>query len=271
MTRLAVHLDARRPDDVEELPLLGMPAELRPFISSINRLLTRIRVLIEQQRRFIADAAHELRTPITALSVQVENFRRTELPPASQERAAALQEGARRIAHLLEQLLALARYDMARIQDAPLTSLDQCAKQVVSDLLTEASARNVDLGFTRIETALVRSEPVLLTIMIRNLIDNAIRHSPDGSRVDVALYCEDGWVMLCIEDSGPGISPDDLLRIFEPFFRGSHPGSDGTGLGLSIVKRIVDALGGVIKLENINVSGRSGLRAFVKLRTGFES
>jgi two-component system, OmpR family, sensor kinase len=265
MARVAMRLDARRPEQVEGLPLDGMPNELHPFIASINRLLERIRLMIDQQRRFVADAAHELRSPIAALSVQSENLRRADLPQASRERVAALQDGIRRTAHLLEQLLALARYDTMDDLAVPVSSLDQCAKEAVSDLLGAARARALDLGFTQIESVSVRAEPVMLAVMIGNLIDNAIRPTPAGGRVDVGICREGDHVTLLVEDTGPGIPQTDLARIFEPFFRGSQPADDGTGLGLSIVKRIAERLGGSVFLENVVSPDRSGLRASVKI------
>ncbi len=260
MTELAGQLDARRPDDLSKLSLEGTPRELHPFIASINRLLERIQALMEQQRRFVADAAHELRTPITAISLQAENLSQTELPPDSLERLAALKSGARRTAHLLEQLLALARYDMDRTLEAPVTSLDRCAKEVVADFISTAMDRGVDLGFEIIEPASVRGEPAMLSSVVHNLTDNALRHTPQGGRVDIGVYREGPNVILQIEDTGPGIPASDMERVFEPFVRGSRPTEEGTGLGLSIVKRIVERLQGTVKLENVP---KSGLRATV--------
>jgi two-component system OmpR family sensor kinase len=260
MTELAGQLDARRSDDLGKLSPEGTPRELHPFIASINRLLERIQALMEQQRRFVADAAHELRTPITAISLQAENLSQAELPPDSLERLAALKSGARRTAHLLEQLLAQARYDMDRRLEAPVTSLDRCAKEVVADFVSPATDRGVDLGFEIIEPASVRGEPAMLSSVVHNLIDNALRHTPQGGRVDIGVYREGPNVILQIEDTGPGIPASDLERVFEPFVRGSRPTEEGTGLGLSIVKRIVERLQGTVKLENVP---KSGLRVTV--------
>jgi two-component system OmpR family sensor kinase len=262
MAQLAARLDARQADDLQTLPLDGTPGELHPFIASINHLLERVQTLIDQQRRFIADAAHELRTPITAMSLQAENLSQVELPPDSRSRLSALINGARRTAHLLDQLLALARYDMGRAPEAPVTSLDECTKEVVADLLPRASERGVDLGFEVVEPLLVRGEPAMLASVVHNLIDNALRHTPEGGRIDIGVYREGEHVVLQIEDTGPGISPDDYKRVFEPFVRGNQPVEGGTGLGLSIVKRIVERLKGSVVLENVP---KSGLRATVSL------
>lgn len=267
MVRLADELDVRRADDMTALSLRGLPSELNPFVSSINGLLRRVHEMMEQQRRFIADAAHELRTPLTALSLQAENLNQVELPPGARERLAVLRQGMRRSKHLLEQLLALARHDAAPSDRAQLdvVELDRAARTVIADLLREAISRGVDLGFGRAESVSVRGEPVMLAVMIRNLIDNALRFTPAGGSIDVAIYQDGATGILQVEDTGPGVSSDEIGRIFEPFFRGQRPEGDGAGLGLSIVKRIVDRLGGAIEAMNIAETGRTGLRVLVKL------
>ena len=265
---LARRLDARQADELQHLPLEGTPDELHPFIASINRLLQRVQTLVDQQRRFVADAAHELRTPITAINLQAENLAHTDLMPDSRERLAALRDGTRRTAHLLEQLLALARFDIGGMPAAPVTSLDQCAKEIVADLLPRAMDLGVDLGFEIVEAAFVRGEPAMLKIMIRNLIDNAVRHIPKGGRVDIGVYREGARAIFQIEDNGPGIPEAELARIFEPFVRGRAAVEVGSGLGLSIVKRIVERLDGSVTLENIAGTARSGLRVTVRLPSG---
>jgi two-component system OmpR family sensor kinase len=260
--QLAARLDARQADDLQTLPMDGTPGELHPFIVSINHLLERVQTLIDQQRRFIADAAHELRTPITAMSLQAENLGQVELPPEGRSRLAALISGARRTAHLLDQLLALARYDIGRAPEAPVTSLDACTMEVVADLLPRATERGIDLGFEIVEPVLVRGDPAMLASVVHNLIDNALRHTPTGGRVDIGVYRDGEHVVLQIEDTGPGISPADHKRVFEPFVRGNQAAEGGTGLGLSIVKRIVERLKGSVVLENLPTSG---LRATVSL------
>ena len=260
IVQLAGQLDARRASDLGRLSQEGAPRELHPFIASINRLLERIDTMMEQQRRFVSDAAHELRTPITAISLQAENLSQVKLPPDSRDRVVALKNGARRTAHLLEQLLALARYDMESAPEIPVTSLDCCAKDVVSDFMSLAMDRGVDFGFAIIEPAPVRGEPAMLSSVVHNLVDNALRHTPQGGRVDVGIYREGARVILQVEDTGPGIPVSDLERVFEPFVRGSRPAGEGSGLGLSIVKRIVERLKGSVTLENVP---KSGLRVTV--------
>jgi two-component system, OmpR family, sensor kinase len=267
MVMLAGDLDARRADDLTPLPLSGTPSELHPFIASINGLLSRLRLMMDQQRRFVADAAHELRTPITALSLQAENLDPVEIPTHARERLTVLKQGIHRTKHLLEQLLALARQDAtsSSCADMPIVELDRAAKEVVADLMQLAFDRGIDLGFGHVEPLAVHGEPVMLATVIRNLIDNALRATPYGGRIDVGVYRLDEAAMLQVEDSGPGIASGDMAQIFEPFFRGSRAEGEGSGLGLSIVKRIVDGLGGSIALENISGANRSGLCVTIRL------
>ncbi|MBR0797013.1 histidine kinase [Bradyrhizobium jicamae] len=272
MLRLADDLDTRKPDDVGLLAATGAPRELRPFLGSINGLLERVRAMMEQQRHFIADAAHELRTPITALSLQAENLESPDMPPAMHDRLEALRSGMRRTRNLLEQLLALARQDTAPPAAGEAVQLDIIAKGVVADLLPEAASREIDLGFTMVEPVAVNGDPLALMTVVRNLAENAVKFTPDGGSVDLGVYREDGMAVIRIEDTGPGIAPEDIDRICEPFFRGRQPSGDGAGLGLSIVKRIVDRGSGSIRFENMTGAGRSGLRVTVKLAVvGYEA
>lgn len=267
MVRLASDLDGRRADDMTPLPAAQMPSELHPFVASINGLLQRVRLLMDQQRRFVADAAHELRTPITALSLQAENLDSVDLPSGARERVTSLRQGIGRTKHLLEQLLALARQEAGSPEGAilPVVALDDVAKEVIADVLPGAAGRGIDLGFARVEPAMVRSEAVMLAALARNLLDNALRFTPRGGRIDAWVYRDGSAAILQIEDSGPGVAPEEIGRIFEPFFRGKRPEGDGAGLGLSIVERIVDRLEGSIEAANIAECGRTGLRIVVKL------
>jgi len=140
--------------------------------------LQRMKLLMDQQRRFVADAAHELRTPITALGLQAENLDSVDLPESARERVAALKEGMARTKHLLEQLLALARHEAAPSGEAVVVPLDRIVKDVVADVLPEAARKGTDLGFELIEPIATPGEPVMIATMVRNLIDNAVRFTP---------------------------------------------------------------------------------------------
>lgn len=271
MVRLAGNLDTGQVEVIHSLPLAGAPLELHPFLNSINGLLARIHGMMERQRRFIADAAHELRTPITALSLQAENLEAIAMPPAAHERAAALTDGARRIKRLLEQLLELARQDVGPPTNVQAVSLDTIARELSAELVAEASAKDLDFGFERIEKASAPGEPFMIRSAIRNIIENAIKFSPRGGRVDLSTYREDNLAVVTVEDTGPGILAADLERIFEPFVRGRYPTESGSGLGLSIVKRIVENHGGFIVLENVRGLNHSGLRVTIKLPLKIEA
>jgi two-component system OmpR family sensor kinase len=266
MVRLADELDTRQADDMRPLAVKGAPSELQPFLASINGLLARVHAMVDQQRRFIADAAHELRTPITALSLQAANLDSVEMAPAARERVDALKHGMRRTRQLLEQLLALARQESGPPDRPERVFLDRMAKGVVADLLADAAARNIDVGFTVAEEVAVNGNSFALTAAIRNVVENAIKFSGDGGTVDLGVSREGAMAVVQIEDSGPGIPPSDIDRIFEPFFRGNQPTGEGSGLGLSIAKRAIDQAGGVIEIENIIGRGRPGLRVTIKLQ-----
>src|SRR5579872_5997376 len=206
----------------------------------------------------------------SAHSLQAENLDHLKLPRAAQDRVAALRLGMHRTKHLLEQLLALARYEASPsgADKLSLLPLDGVAREIVTDLLPQAAERGIDLSSEVVEPLAVRAEPTMLATVIRNLLDNALRYTPKGGRVGVGVFREGDAAVLRVDDTGPGIASDDLDKIFEPFFRGSRPEGEGTGLGLAIVKRVVDRLGGTVTLENIVSADRSGLRVTVRLPIG---
>ena len=246
---------------------IGPAGLLQPIADAVNGLIERVRTALEAERVFAANSAHELRTPITALSLQTENLESIALPEQARERVTALKQGMHRTKRLLEQLLAHARQEVipAGPAELPMTELDRAAKEIVADLLPAANDRDIDLGFVLIEHLSVRGEPVLLAAVIRNLLDNALRATPRGGKVDISIRREGDAAVLQIDDTGPGVAASDMDRIMEPFYRGSRPEGEGAGLGLSIVKRIVERLGGEIQLANIAEQERTGLRATVRL------
>lgn len=261
---LAARLDARATDDLRTLPAGDVPDEIRPFVEAINRLLGRVRQTFEQRRRFVTDAAHELRTPVTALTVQADNLSRLDLPLEASERLAALRGGIRRVAHLLEQLLSLARYEAGPSGTASATALDMVARETVAGLMPAAAERSMDLGFGRVETAWVEVDATSLRVMIRNLLDNALRHASGGGQIDVEVFRDGSDAVLRVTDAGPGIPVDELDRISDPFVRGRRVADEGTGLGLSIVRSIAVACGSSVELAN-RTDGAHGLVATVRL------
>jgi two-component system, OmpR family, sensor kinase len=263
---LAKKLDTEQIGRFHHIPVDAAPKELEPFISSINRLLDRLGVMLDHQRRFVALAAHELRTPIAAIGIQSENIDNSRLSEDAKARLIALKAGIRRTGRLLEQLLALSKYDYGRSETLSPVTMDGIVRSVVAELMAAACARSIDLGCSRLEAALVDGDGMALKIMVRNLVDNAVRYSPTGGQVNFSVYRDDDRVVLLIEDTGPGIAASDFDIIFEPFNRGSLPRGDGSGLGLSIARRILDNHGGSIRLENISSSNATtGLRVEVRL------
>lgn len=244
----------RQPDAMAPLTENGLPEELRPLAGSLNALLARLDDALNAQRRFTADAAHELRTPLAALKLQVELVERA---PDAAARSAALDEleqGVDRASHLVEQLLAMARLEpeaMARnFGDCDLVAL---AKDNIVARAVLAADKRIDLGLARATTVRVRADAASVSMLLANLLDNALRYTPKGGRIDVAVDDDAGHAVLTVADTGPGIAPDERERVFDRFHRGANAmecdTQNGSGLGLSIVKRIVDAHGATIKLD----------------------
>ncbi|WP_420994327.1 sensor histidine kinase [Cupriavidus sp. 30B13] len=243
------------------------PDELRPFLDSINRMMDRLSTLIEAERRFIANAAHELRTPITAMQLQVDNLRHAT-PADRGERLDELQRGIRRTASLISQLLGLARADMGGAQNAPqAVSLPQVVTDVIADLLPLAIDRGVDLGAERLDDISLVCAEADLRVLVKNLIDNAIRYGGAGGtgcRVDVSVLRQDASAVIEVADNGPGIPPADLARVFDRFFRGSASDEEGSGLGLSIAQTLAANHGGHVTLAG-RPDGATGVVARIVL------
>ncbi|GJI90849.1 sensor histidine kinase [Duganella hordei] len=260
---LAQDIDRRSEHELQPLAPDFLPSEMRPFVTAINRLLERVAQAMQAQRRFVADAAHELRSPMTALSLQAEALADSGLPPDVQAKVATLRSGLRRGRDLLEQLLSLARAQAAPPPAAVRVSLLQVFRLVLEDLMPLAQARDIDLGVTSdIDAAPLASEVDLL-LMVRNLVDNAIRHTPDGGRVDLAVLAGDGGIAVEVCDTGPGIAPEERERVFDPFYRTLGNAHTGSGLGLSIVATVARRLGARVTLDYADRQALAGLRASI--------
>lgn len=249
VTDLSQLLDQRNDTNLTALPEVAVPKEIRPFVVSINGLMRRLSESLEQQRRFIADAAHELRSPLTALTLQAENLERSNSPKERSDRLQQLKKGLARTCSLLDQLLSLARQQSS---SGPTTELrlDLIVWQVLEDLMPMAVAKGVDLGGMRLDEIIVTVPGNELVILMRNVIDNAVRYTPDGGTVDVGVFIEEGRVVFQVTDNGPGIPNGEEELIFEPFYRVMGTGETGSGLGLAIVRSIADQLGGTVTLKN---------------------
>jgi len=240
----------RQPDALAPLAERNLPQELKPLAGSINALLARLDSALGAQRRFTADAAHELRTPLAALKLQLDLARRANDHPARVAAYDDLNAGVERASHLVDQLLTLARIEpealATRAVDCDLVAI---AKDAIVARGAIAAQRHIDLGLAREAPAHVRGDPASLAILLSNLLDNAIRYTPESGKIDVALdNDDDGRAVLTIADNGPGIPPEERTRVFDRFFRGSDNREPGSGLGLSIVKRIADAHHAAIEL-----------------------
>jgi two-component system OmpR family sensor kinase len=233
------------------LPESGLPEEVQPLVHALNDLLARLGRAMAVQRGFIADAAHELRTPLTAVQLQLELAR---WATNAEEREAAfedLQRGVSRAIHLVSQLLTLARQD-PEVTERVLqpTDLSEIARLVVAEQTPLATARQIDVGISDAVESVIKGDPEALRVMLGNLVDNAIRYSPTGGRVDVSVTHRDGHALLAIQDAGPGIPISDRGRVFDRFFRGHELDVPGSGLGLAIVKSIADRHHATIGLES---------------------
>lgn len=248
VTRLAREIDGRSDQDLHALLSPQLPTEIRPFVNAINRLLARVAEAMDSQRRFVADAAHELRSPLTALSLQAERLAATELSDEARQRLQALRQGIERGRNLLEQLLALARAQTVNHTPVQPVSVRHVYRQVLEALMPLAQARNVDLGMIDGPDALVHVPELALFTLVRNVVDNAIRYTPEGGQVDLQVHAHARQVVLEVEDNGPGIPADERERVLDPFYRVLGTEQPGSGLGLSIVWTLAQRLGGRLEL-----------------------
>ena len=265
VTKLARELDSRAQNDIIPLNPQGVPSELLPFISSVNHMLKRVAASMEQQRRFVADAAHELRSPLTALSLQAENLSNTELPGSARMQLAAMNTGLLRARTLVSQLLLLARTQLAPANKPGPVALQSVARDVFEEVMPFAESRQIDLGVARTCEVSVLANPVDINTVIRNLVDNAIRYSDHGSKVDVSLYAQEQWAVIEVQDNGAGIPETEQDKVFDPFYRLTTHGEGGSGLGLSIVKGIVERLCGEVSLKSGAARKTGGTLVCVRL------
>lgn len=262
---LAQDIDRRAEQDLRAIDEGPIPSEVRPFVRAINRLLGRVAQDLERQRRFVADAAHELRSPLTALSLQAERLQQAPMSDTAQQRLAELRQGIQRGRALLEQLLSLARAQQPGAAPAAAVSVQGVFRSVLQELMPLAQARQIDLGVVGAQDAQVAVSALDLRTLVKNLVDNAIRYTPVGGRVDLSVGQLAGAVVLCVEDTGPGIAPAERERVFDAFYRtvGTEPA--GSGLGLSIVQAIAQRVGARVSLAWSDDAAQRGLKVQVLL------
>ncbi|TSE20982.1 Sensor protein QseC [Tepidimonas alkaliphilus] len=283
LSELERRIRSRRPDDLSPIDLHHVPQEVAPLVGSINELLQRLAVTLSNQKRFLADAAHQLKTPLAGLRLQAE-MAQQQLPSGSGDEIERtlrhIAASSARATHTVNQLLALARAEAAG-QALPREPVDltAVAREVVEDLVPLALDKGIDLGFETLPPpATLRGAPplrlwgnaVLLAELARNLIDNALRYTPSGGVVTVRVLSDPwgGVQVLQIEDDGPGIAPQERERVLAPFYRTLGTNVEGSGLGLAIVHEIVRQHGATLTMEDANPERpeRPGLRVAVRFQ-----
>ena len=250
MARVTAEVERRDAFAMAPLDVDAVPEEIRPLLMALNRLLHRLDGSMGAQRRFVADAAHELRTPLTALSLQAQLVEQAQDSGERNEAIRDLRLGIARASHLVSQLLTLARQE----PDAqrPFVQLDLAAlvRQVIGEFAPLADLKKIDLGVDAGQSEFMNGDKESLKILVGNLVDNAIRYTPEGGKIDVTLGNGSSGLVLSVKDSGPGIPIKDRERIFERFFRVAGNEVQGSGLGLAIVKQIAQRHGATVEVSN---------------------
>ncbi len=232
----------------ESLPSENIPHELSAFIAAINRLLGRLHNAFMQQKRFTADAAHELRTPLAALSLQIQNVEQAETLAEMQQRLIPLKAGVKRSVRLAEQLL-----DINRMQSAPIAkhgfSLNRFLNELLALYIESAEAKSIDLGLEIHQEITLNSNPEALMLILGNALDNAIKYTPENGCITLKANCQAEEIHIEIEDNGPGLVTSELQQVFEPFVRATESAVAGNGLGLAIALSAAEQLGATIVLQ----------------------
>jgi len=230
--------------------------ELQPLVDALNGLLMRLNAASQVQRRFVADAAHELRTPLAALKLQMQAAVRNGALQGEGDTVERIEGRVNRIIHLAQQLLTMAREDVERETLFAPMSLRHLGERCVGDFSMSAEAKSIDLGLELEhptdpgDAYAILGDAHGLEVLLNNLLDNAIRHTPHGGRVDVTLRREEGGIALTVLDDGPGISPDELERACDRFYRGAGAQGQGSGLGLAIASRVASRHRAILSLAN---------------------
>ena len=259
MKRLRQDIAARSPQDLRAIDETSVPRELAPAVATLNRLFSTLRSSVQSQQQFIANTAHQLRTPITGLQAQLDLLISESAAAPVKNRLLTLQEGIRQLAHSANQLLTLARADpnvnMAAKQQS--VALDSLAGEVAAKFFDRALQANIDLGVDA-APAVIRADPTLIDDMLSNLVDNALKYTPAGGTVTISTGSKNHKSFLAVEDSGPGIPESDRHRVLQRFYRLPNSPGHGSGLGLAIVDEIARLYDGRLTIS-AGVSGRGTL------------
>jgi signal transduction histidine kinase len=262
LERVTQDVQQRDAFSLSPIATAGLPQEVAPLIGELNRLLKRVGQAFDTQRTFVADAAHELRSPLTALTLQLQLLSRARDDAAREDARGKLGAAIERAMHLVEQLLTLARHEPDAARGAvAAVALNEVAEVTIADIRTLAASRGTEVSLDAPSPVMVHGDTDELRILVRNLIDNAVRYTPVNSTVEVHVAVgANGGAVLDIDDSGPGIPPFERERAFDRFYRRNGSAGGGSGLGLAIVKAIASRHGATVTLD---ASPLGGLRATV--------
>jgi len=251
LAKLTKELEQQEANKLFKLDAKNVPEEISPFVNSINSLLSRVSKTVQKQQRFIADAAHELRTPIAALSLQVDNLNKQLDHVERDERQKDLHKGLSRLRILVNQLLNLARLQSEDNTTNTKIIFNPLVHQAIESLFPLLEKSDIDLGIIKQDENLkVYDQQDRLSQLVYNSIDNAIRYSPKGGKIDISLYQDQGDLVYLVEDQGIGIPEEQLKQVMQPFYRVQECEQPGNGLGLAISQEIAQLLDGHIELSN---------------------
>ena len=269
LQRVAAGVRERDEQSLQPLATRGLPDEVAPLVHALNALLQRLGASLDTQRAFVADAAHELRSPLTALKLQLQLLRRAPNKSARQAAIEGLAGGIDRAARLVEQLLTLARSEPGA---PPIVrervELGELGRAAIADLHAYAQSRGSELVLEAEAPVDIEGERSALAALLRNLVDNALRYSPPGSRVVVRLRRDGAAALLEVEDAGPGIPAAERERVFDRFYRRTGAGEPGSGLGLAIVRSVAERHAATLSMSE---SPAGGLRVALRFPGAVES
>ena len=258
LARVTKAVKSRQPDALDPISAADIPEEVAPLVAALNGLLARLENALATQRAFVADAAHELRTPLAALQLQAQLAERADTPEERAESLADLKRGLARATHVVTQLLTLARQGPDAEGRKPRETIDlaELAGLTIAELLPLAEAKQIDLGASTLApNLLIAGDREALRSLLGNLVDNALRYTPEGGQVNVCLTREGDEILLEVADSGPGIPAEERERVFDRFYRRDGQSESGSGLGLAIVRCVALAHGARVELGESPLGG----------------